>query len=100
MARAESPRENPGGSDKSNASRGQSNNWSNDEVKALIALWSEADIQNALDDPHTRNAKIYGRISKQPADLEYNRSHECQQKNKGHDAQVQGYSGQQLMKWP
>ena len=46
------PHENLGGSNKSHATCGQSNNWSNDEVKALIALWSEADIQNAQDDPH------------------------------------------------
>ena len=76
MVRVESPHKNPGGSNKSNDTRGQSNNWSNDEVKALIALWSEADIQNALDDPHTRNAKIYRRISNQLADQGYNRSHE------------------------
>ena len=71
MVRVESPHKNPVGSNKSSATRGRSNNWSNDEVKALIALWSEANIQNTLDNPHTRNAKI----SNQLADLGYNRSH-------------------------
>ena len=81
----ESPHKNPGGSNKSNATRGRSNNWSNDEVKALIALWFEADIQNAPDNPHTRNVNIYRRISNLLADLGYNISRVRQQQNKGHE---------------
>ena len=44
----------------------RSANWEKAEVKALIALWSEDDVQRALDDPLTRNSKIYQR--QQPSD--------------------------------
>ena len=44
----------------------RSANWEKAEVKALIALWSEDEVQRALDDPLTRNSKIYQR--QQPSD--------------------------------
>ena len=46
------------------------------EVKALIALWLEEDVQHALDDPLIRNTKIYQRISKELLALGYSRNAE------------------------
>ena len=51
-------------------------NWGTEEVKALIALWSEEDVQNALDDPLTRNTKIYKKIAQKLAELGYKRTRE------------------------
>ena len=51
-------------------------NWGTEEVKALIALWSEEDVQNALDDPLTRNTKIYKKIAQKLAELGYERTRE------------------------
>ena len=74
MARVDLHNEGPATSAKS--APGRSTNWTNEEVKAMLALWSEAGVQQALDDPHTRNAKIYREISKQLAELGILRSHE------------------------
>ena len=56
--------------------RSQGSNWGKDEVKALIAIWSEEDVQNALDDPLTRNTKISRKISRKLAALGYDRNQE------------------------
>ena len=45
-------------------------------MKALIAIWSEGDVQNALDYSLTRNTKIYRQISWKLAALGYDRNQE------------------------
>ena len=54
----------------SNSSRGTS--WSDNEVRALIAIWGESDMQDELDGA-TRNKVVFQEISrklKEQGDLE------------------------------
>ena len=47
--------------------------WSDKEVKALIAIWGESNVQEELDGA-VRNQAIYQRIAKQLHEQGYERS--------------------------
>ena len=49
-------------------------NWSDSEIKTLIGIWSEVDVQAAIDDPLTKNVKVYGRISRRMEMAGYHRT--------------------------
>ena len=56
--------------------------WSDEEVKALIAIWGEEGIQDQLDGT-TRNIKVYGKISDRLCELGFKRTAvQCREKLK------------------
>ena len=56
--------------------------WSDEEVKALIAIWGEEGIQSQLDGT-TRNIKVYGKISDRLCELGFKRTAvQCREKLK------------------
>ena len=64
------------------SSRSTSCGWSNDETKALVAIWGDADVQNQLDGV-ARNKPVYQKIATQLADAGFHRSWEqCKTKIK------------------
>ena len=56
--------------------------WSDNEVKALIAIWGEDKVQQELDGA-VRNKVVFDKISKQMKELGYNRDgQQCKVKTK------------------
>ena len=65
-----------------NTATSRGSTWSNAEVKALIAVWGEGNVQEELDGA-VRNKQVFQDISKNLQKLGYNRDWEqCQNKIK------------------
>ena len=62
------------------SSRSTSCGWSNDETKALVAIWGDADAQNQLDRV-ARNKPVYKKIATQLADAGFHRQCKTKIKN-------------------
>ena len=57
--------------------------WTDDETKLLITIWSDANIQEQLENHSIRNKVVYEKVAKGMADSGFNRTQkQCQSKIK------------------